>query len=337
MFLHVFTLILNGMPFIRHHELVLRGLGVPWRWRIVEGVAELKGDTAWSLKTGGRFPRGMARKGLSIDGTTAYLNRLQKLHPRKISVIRQKSGCPWPGKTAMVRAAMQGVQDGDLIFQLDSDELWARSILQKAVEIFRSRPELQWARVPCRFFYGPDLYTEGERQYGNGPGEWLRFWRYRRGDTWQTHEPPCLIRRASGRPVTEEPGLDRNQSRAHGLGFDHYAYATEAQVRFKEAYYGYRHAIPLWRAMKKKGQAGDLVRRYLPWVREVEISRTRNLRGYLQRWFEPFVPGARLKGLAKGRPRLANYGGRGNWKFFCEPTPISCGESVSRATFFKLF
>lgn len=318
MVLHLFTLVLNGMPFIRHHESVLRGLGVPWRWRIVEGVAELKGDTAWSLKNGGRIPSMMTKNGLSMDGTTSYLDRLQRLYPRQIQVIRKKDGNSWPGKVAMACAGMTGIRDGDLLLQLDSDELWARSRLERLVKIFRSRSELQWARVPCRFFYGPALYAEGENQYGNNQSEWLRVWRYRKGDHWQSHEPPCLIRRDTGRPVTEEPGLGRRESRALAFSFDHYAYATEKQVRFKEAYYGYRDAVCRWREMQQ-ATPGTLVRRRFPWVQEVEISKTRNFRGYLQRWFEPLAPGARLKRLGPTESRVAFQRPNGLWKFSFEP------------------
>jgi hypothetical protein len=313
--LHLFTLVLNGMPFIRHHESVLRGLGVPWRWRIVEGVAELRADTAWSLKNGGRFPFIMTKNGLSTDGTTSYLNRLQRLHPRQIKIVRKKCGNPWPGKVAMVRAGMTGIRDGDLLLQLDSDELWTRSNLEGLVKTFRTRSELQWARVPCRFFYGPALYATGENQYGNNQSEWLRVWRYQRGDHWQSHEPPCLIRRNTNRPVTEESGLERKESRALGCEFDHYAYATEKQVIFKESYYGYSGAAHQWRFMQNNAPVGALIRRYLSWVRELEISKSRNLRGYLQRWFEPLAPGARLKRLGPTELRVAFQKPNGLWKF----------------------
>jgi len=270
-----------------------------------------------------------------VDGTAAYLDRLAKRHSGHIRVIRAPAGRTWPGKVAMVRAAMQGVQDGNLLFQLDSDELWSRSRLEQIVNLFRSRPDLQWARVPCRFFYGPDLFTEGENQYGNSKTEWLRFWRYRAGDFWRSHETPCLVRAGTQKPVTQEPGIDRREARARGIGFDHYGFVTDRQLRFKEKYYGYRAAPSLWRHMKKTAPVGALVRRYLPWVREVEISKTRNLHGYLQRWFEPWAPGARLRRLKPGQPRMAWLWGGGHWVFLPEPAsspeiPRTPGERIKR-------
>jgi hypothetical protein len=43
---------------------------------IIEGVADLKHDTAWSLRLGGKITDQFHRGGLSIDGTSAYLEEL---------------------------------------------------------------------------------------------------------------------------------------------------------------------------------------------------------------------------------------------------------------------
>ena len=69
---HFFTIVLNGEPFIRYHLDVFRRLPFPWRWHIVEGVASLVHDTAWSVEAGGRIDHAMHSGGLSIDGTTAW-------------------------------------------------------------------------------------------------------------------------------------------------------------------------------------------------------------------------------------------------------------------------
>src|SRR5207344_3297476 len=54
-----------------------------------------------------------------------------------------------------------------------------------------------------------------------------------------------------------------------GAVFQHFAYATEAQVRFKESYYGYRGAVERWRALGEavRTASGPLrLADYLPWV-----------------------------------------------------------------------
>ncbi|NJN61436.1 MAG: hypothetical protein HC795_07835 [Coleofasciculaceae cyanobacterium RL_1_1] len=75
---HFFTIVLNGQPFIQYHIDVLEVLPFEWHWHIIEGVAELKGDTAWSLVSGGRVDAQSHNNGLSIDGTTDYIDRLKE-------------------------------------------------------------------------------------------------------------------------------------------------------------------------------------------------------------------------------------------------------------------
>src|SRR5687767_5013444 len=48
---HFFTIVLNGEPYVRHHVGQMKRLPFRWHWHVVEGVAELKHDTAWSLAT----------------------------------------------------------------------------------------------------------------------------------------------------------------------------------------------------------------------------------------------------------------------------------------------
>src|SRR5215469_14806333 len=72
--IHFFTIVLNGEPFIRYHEEVFRRLTMPWHWHVIEGVALLRHDTAWSLAGGGHIPADFHDRGRSRDGTSAYLD-----------------------------------------------------------------------------------------------------------------------------------------------------------------------------------------------------------------------------------------------------------------------
>ncbi len=55
------------------------------------------------------------------------------------------------------------------------------------------------------------------------------------------------------------------ETRAHGITFQHFAYATEKDVSFKEQYYGYRDATSRWRALQaRKGPIQ--AKRFLRWV-----------------------------------------------------------------------
>ena len=86
-----FTIVLNGMPFLRYHLSMMQKLTIPWEWHIAEGLAELRHDTAWSvrkrwtwrkpfrLQTTGWLPHEFHEGGRSIDGTSEYLDEIAAL------------------------------------------------------------------------------------------------------------------------------------------------------------------------------------------------------------------------------------------------------------------
>lgn len=73
--IHFFTIVLNGKPFIKYHINIFKQLPCQWHWHIVEGVAQLNHDTAWSLDTGGEILSHIHHEGRSVDGTTEYLEQ----------------------------------------------------------------------------------------------------------------------------------------------------------------------------------------------------------------------------------------------------------------------
>lgn len=121
---HFFTIVLNGDPFIRYHETVLPKLWFKWHWHIVEGVASLAHDTAWSVKAGGRVDESFHRNGLSIDGTSEYLDDLAARFPDNITIYRKRNGVFWEGKREMCNAPLENIDRECLLWQIDSDEFW---------------------------------------------------------------------------------------------------------------------------------------------------------------------------------------------------------------------
>lgn len=109
--LHVFTIVLNGFPFIRHHIEVFRRLKGPWHWHIVEGVAELVHDTAWSVELGGRVDASLHQQGRSHDGTSGYLDQLAAAFPDNITIYRKPLGKFWNGKLEMVNAPLSNIHE----------------------------------------------------------------------------------------------------------------------------------------------------------------------------------------------------------------------------------
>ena len=122
--IHFFTIVLNGEPFIRYHIEVFKQLPFKWHWHIVEGVADLKHDTGWSIQFGGRITNELHCNGLSNDGTTEYLNELAMQFPENITIYRKSNGTFWDGKLEMVNAPLININKECLLWQVDVDEYW---------------------------------------------------------------------------------------------------------------------------------------------------------------------------------------------------------------------
>lgn len=147
--IHFFTIVLNGEPFIRYHERMLAQLPMRWHWHIVEGVAELNHDTAWAARNGGRIPGACHKNGLSIDGTSEYLDDLKQRFPDRVSIYRKPRGEFWDGKREMVTAPLSAIQEDCLLWQVDSDELWMPDQIVHVRNVFANNPERTAAFYWC--------------------------------------------------------------------------------------------------------------------------------------------------------------------------------------------
>lgn len=268
--IHFFTIVLNGDPFIKYHIDVFRRMSVDWQWHIIEGVATHVHDTAWSLATGGFIPPEFHTDGLSVDGTTAYVDALAQEDAR-VTVYRPPPGRFWNGKLEMVSAPLPNLPAECLLWQIDADELWTVEQIETAHRLFLAQPQRMSAFFLCNFFVGPTLVTTGVDTYGNNRSyEWLRLWRYRAGDHWASHEPPRLVRPTGGQPAdvgSLNPFL-HEETATTGLIFQHYAYATPEQVRFKEGYYGYRDALKNWESLNAGSSFPQRLAGFFPWVKD---------------------------------------------------------------------
>lgn len=269
---HFFTIVLNGEPFIRHHLKAFEKLDFSWHWHVVEGVADLKHDTAWSLETGGRIPAQSHQAGRSNDGTCAYLDQLAAEYPDRVTLYRKPPGVFWDGKLEMVNAPLVNIAEPCLLWQIDADELWLTEQLRRGRSLFLEQPEKSAAYYYCHFYVGSALVVTSRDTYGNHTSyEWLRTWRFEPGCRWTAHEPPRLCRREPSGDWLDLAGIDpirHTETEAAGLVFHHYAYATEAQLRFKEGYYGYRNAVRSWHRLQRSERFPVQLKRYFPWVRD---------------------------------------------------------------------
>jgi ADP-heptose:LPS heptosyltransferase len=270
--IHFFTIVLNGEPFIRHHIEVFKQLPFKWHWHIIEGVADLKHDTAWSLKFGARITDDIHKNGLSNDGTTKYLDDLEKQYSENVTIYRKQNGTFWDGKLEMVNAPLKNIGEECLLWQIDADELWTVDQLCASHFMFRQQPEKTAAYYFCHYFVGKELVITTRDTYGNYTSyEWLRTWRFRPGDKWMSHEPPRLSRQTSDgqwidiSSINSFKHADTEQRR---LVFQHYAYATEAQLYFKERYFGYQSAVSQWKQLRQQDRFPVFLRDFFAWVKD---------------------------------------------------------------------
>jgi glycosyltransferase involved in cell wall biosynthesis len=267
---HFFTIVLNGEPFIRYHETMLAKLPFRWHWHVIEGVAALRHDTAWSVAQGGRVTDDIHREGRSRDGTSEYLDDLARRFPGRVTIHRKPPGEFWDGKTEMVNAPLPDIREECLLWQVDADELWTVEQVTEMRRRFTEAPGRGAAFYWCWFFVGPDKVISTRHNYGQNPAqEWLRTWRFRPGDQWAAHEPPTLVRPdpAGGEPmnVARIAPFTHDETEAFGCVFQHFAYVTPEQAAFKESYYGYADATAHWRGLLDQKGSGFLADHFA-WV-----------------------------------------------------------------------
>jgi glycosyltransferase involved in cell wall biosynthesis len=277
--IHFFTIVLNGEPFIRYHEKMMLQLRCDWHWHIVEGVADLVKDTAWSVAAGGNIPDSLHHRGKSNDGTTLYLDELKARFPNTITIYRKPDDVFWNGKQEMVAAPIPNIKEHCLLWQIDADELWTPQQVETMRQMFLDEPDRTAAFFWCNYFVGPTKVLSTRYNYAQNPSfEWLRVWQFEPGMIWDKHEPPVLAQLDDQTGERFDVGHKRpfrhHETERKGLVFDHFAYVTADQARFKESYYGYKGAVSQWEALQSHQAKSGLLRDYFAWVSDNTVFDT---------------------------------------------------------------
>ncbi|MBD2668927.1 FkbM family methyltransferase [Arthrospira platensis FACHB-439] len=268
--IHFFTIVLNGEPFIHYHIEVFKQLPFKWHWHIIEGVADLKHDTSWCLKLGGQITDQIHKNGRSKDGTSEYLDQLAQKYPENITIYRKPEGKFWDGKREMVNAPLANIKEECLLWQVDVDEIWTLEQICQTRKLFVKNPDKTAAFYWCWYFVGENMIISSRNCYAQNPRQdWLRTWRFKPGCVWAAHEPPILVE-------TCEDGQQKNvaainpfmhgETEKEGLIFQHFAYVTPEQLKFKEQYYGYKNAVSQWQSLQSQTQFPVYLREYFGWV-----------------------------------------------------------------------
>ena len=226
--LTIFTIVLNGQPYIARQLSIFQRLSIPWRWSVVEGVSQPVGCTNWCAEVQSRWHR----DGLSVDGTTEHLDGITDPRVR----VQRRSGA-WQGKLAMVNAALDGLSS-DVTLQIDADEFWTHHQIEAIYGLLIAKPIGTGAQFDCRVYVGPRKVVTTRLGFGSMPYEWIRAWRFGPGVRFISHEPPALN-------VSAEC-VSREDTHRMGLIFHHFAYATREQVEFKEEFYRQPGLVAGW-------------------------------------------------------------------------------------------
>lgn len=224
----VYTLLLDGMPFLPMQYDLLSRLKCDRYWYVLHGAAMNNDSTSWCAP---QEPR------LSNDGSTEFL--VDNEPPCETTIIHRKQ---WKSKDEMVAAVTDEIKEPCILFQLDVDEFYQPETIDRIVALFGDRT-IGAIRLPCRFWVGENLVCEGSNRWSNWPNEWERFWRWEPGMTMLRHEPPTP-ENYLGRI------MERGEAKQHALCFEHKAYVTDAQVRFKESYYNYQGLHQQWLSLQ---------------------------------------------------------------------------------------
>lgn len=270
--IHFFTIVLNGEPFIQYHIDVFNQLNFKWHWHIIEGVADLKHDTSWSLKLGGKLTDQFHKQGRSKDGTSEYLDKVAQQYPDNITIYRKPEGIFWDGKKEMVNAPLPNIQEECLLWQIDVDELWTVEQIHTARQTFVNHPEKTAAFYWCWYFVGENLLISTRNCYTQNPQQdWLRTWRFKPGMVWAAHEPPILVETLPDGQQQNVAAVNpflHHETEQKGLVFQHFAYIMPEQLQFKEEYYGYQNALAQWQNLQSATQFPVFLREYFAWVQD---------------------------------------------------------------------
>lgn len=251
-----FTIVLNGMPFIKkQHEVIPNVFD---EWHIIEGATLPTKDTGWCKPINNEHYNNTEGDyfGCSIDGTSEFLDSIKN---DKIFVHRK--GQLWEGKTEMCKV-IEPSMENCILMQFDVDEIWTIDVLKNMLP-FIENEDVDGALFHCNYYVGPNLKIINENCYGNYMIDWCRLWKIKEKSEWVSHEP--------ARVKNLHKFFNRNFTKEKGWIFDHYAYVLEEQVRFKENFYGYTSALDCWKTLQNHNKFPCNLRDFLPWVKDDAI------------------------------------------------------------------
>jgi len=187
----------------------------------------------------------------SLDETNKILDEFPDPE-NKIKIVHGQ----FNEKDDQCRAYMQHINDDiDYIWNLDSDEIYSTTDLEKIISFLESEKPTSVGVRSCSFYGGFDDYLTG---FELNRDNFLRIFRYTKGSTWLTHRPPTI-----------QYPIDSNITKKHidsdtlfnslGVQMYHYSYTFPDQVYKKVNYY--KDSVSRQNCIDNY-----FTRVYLPWV-----------------------------------------------------------------------
>jgi hypothetical protein len=252
-----FTLVLNGMPFIKKQAEIIPQ--VFDEWYIIEGATLPVKDTAWCQNIDGKYYN---NKKLSVDGTSEFLDSIAS---DKIKIVRKNDF--WNGKVEMCNSIMHLVENA-ILMEFDVDEIWQPEVLKNVLEFCETNDGFDGLMFKCNYYVGPNLIIESENCYGDQNYEWYRCWKVKDKTFWLTHEHPQI------NGLTKF--ITKDFTKKKGWVFDHHAYVTDEQLKFKENFYNYKGAHEQWKKLQNCKEFPQKLKNFLPWVKDESIVNIKN-------------------------------------------------------------
>lgn len=244
-----FTIVLNGMPFIKkQYEIIPKIFD---EWYVIEGAVRPILDTSWCSPIESSH---FNENALSVDGTTEFLDSIKC---DNIHVIRKNDF--WDGKLEMCNSFIDKIENC-ILMQIDVDEIWRTNTLEEIFHYSETNDGFDGMLFACNYFLGPNLKIVSTGGYADHAYEWSRLWKVESPTTWVSHEPPRL--NGCNRLLTKE------YTKSKGWVFNHYAYVIESQLRFKENFYGYANAYNEWKSLQLSGKYPCKAGEFLSWIKD---------------------------------------------------------------------
>ncbi|MEM3434456.1 MAG: glycosyltransferase [Candidatus Methanomethyliaceae archaeon] len=213
-------IVFNGEPFTKY---CLRAI-YPYAYEIIvsEGAVEAASELA-------------THDGRSTDGTVESLVEFKSVEDveNKLKII-QKNGF-WGEKYEQSRVCFEKAR-GDYVWQIDIDEFYLPSDMERVIELLEERPEVAQISFKQTTFWGGLEYIVDSWYLRDGAEVCHRVFKWEKGFRYVSHRPPTVVD-TDGRSLRTVCWLANGHPVVDMVRLYHYSLVFPKNVREKSRYY----------------------------------------------------------------------------------------------------